>query len=63
MVRDDDLGKFIELFFQKTGKRLTKDEALPKLLSLLEMVRIVYRPISQGEHYALLKRRKETGHP
>ena len=60
-MSDNDLAKLIELLAQKTGKRLTKTEALPKLLALLQMVRLVWTRMTEDQLYGLQKRRQQTG--
>lgn len=49
MITEADAGKFQELYKIETGKDISLEEALECARNLVEMVRLVYRPIKKGE--------------
>lgn len=56
-LKDKDLEQFIALYEQASGITLTKEEALPKALALLTLVKLTYKPINK--HY--YETRQEKG--
>lgn len=48
MITESDARKFQELFKKETGEEITLEEALEISESLVEMVRLVYKPIKMG---------------
>lgn len=49
MITESDAKKFQELYKAETGKEISSAEALECARNLVEMVRLVYRPIKKGE--------------
>lgn len=60
MVLDADLNRFIELFAQTTGRTLSKKEALPKVLALLQITKLIWHPMTERDLNELRKWRKRT---
>lgn len=57
---DKQIQKFQLLWKQRFGKEISKSDALEKGVSLLNLIEIIYRPISETEYKQLQKRQKET---
>ncbi len=47
-LKDKDLEQFIAIYEQSTGITITKQEALPKAISLLTLVKLIYQPIPKN---------------
>jgi hypothetical protein len=47
-LKDKDLEQFITIYEQSTGITITKQEALPKALALLTLVKLTYKPIPKN---------------
>ena len=45
MISEEMLKQFIDIYMKKNGIKLSKKEAYEKGIQLLEMVKVVYRPI------------------
>lgn len=54
-----DIQQFKELFSQRYGKTLTDAEATEKLIALLGIMRIVYKPISEEQFREIQEWRKQ----
>ena len=60
MMDKESLEQFKTIYKKSFGEDLPDDIALEKATKLLNLVRAVYKPMTQGEYDALQKRRKET---
>ncbi len=60
-MTNQDIIDFQDMFKRSFGKELTQDEALEKLLSLVGMMRNVWKPMSQQQLDQLQLRRRQTG--
>lgn len=49
-LKDKDLEQFIALHENIFGEKISKEEALPKALALLTLVKLTYKPIPKYEH-------------
>ena len=47
MITESDIQRFQALYEQSTGQKLTPEEALEYVESLVETLRLVYRPIKK----------------
>ena len=61
MLADKDIKSFMEIYKNRFGKELSREEAFEKATSLLRMVELIYKPMTEQEYINLQKRRKETG--
>lgn len=50
MITESDAKKFQELYKAETGKEISSAEALECARNLVEMVRLIYRPIKKGDY-------------
>jgi hypothetical protein len=47
-LKDTDLEKFISIYKQTYGETLTKEDALPKAIALLTLIKLTYKPIPKN---------------
>jgi hypothetical protein len=59
-VSEDKIDKFRELYEEKYGIELSKDEAAEKAANLARLMKAVYRPMKKEEHKKVQERREET---
>lgn len=45
----EDIAKFKEIYKKETGEDISDEEALDSATSLVEMVRLVYKPIKKAD--------------
>jgi len=43
MINDEDLTKYQEIYRQKFGKEISREDALVQALKLIQLMRIVYQ--------------------
>lgn len=55
----EQVEKFQDIYKKKFGKEISYQDALAGGISLVRMMEIVYKPITQAEYDQLQKRRKE----
>ncbi len=60
MLSKESLEEFKKLYKKRFGKNLSDQVALEKATKLLNLVKAVYRPMTQKEYDKVQKRRKET---
>ncbi len=60
LLLDADIKKFQELYKARFGVDISKDEACAKGTQLLNLMKIVYKPMTKEEHELIHKRRLET---
>jgi hypothetical protein len=58
VLSDDDIAKFQELYEKYLGKKIGKQEAYDKGIKLVNLMSLVYRPITQEELDQVEARRK-----
>jgi hypothetical protein len=59
MLSDKHIKKFQDIYEARFGIRLNKKDALEKGLKLVNLMKIVYKPITKKELEASLKRQEE----
>jgi hypothetical protein len=60
MISKEQLKEFKRIYKKRFGKKLSDQVALEKATKLLNLVKAVYRPMTQEEYDKVQKRRKET---
>jgi hypothetical protein len=60
MLSDEQIKKFQELWLKRFGKEISREEAYEKGATLMRLVELTYKPMTQGDYELLQKRRKET---
>lgn len=48
MITESDAIKFQELFEKEAGEKITLEESFEMAESLVEMIRLVYKPLKRG---------------
>ena len=59
-LSDQDIASFQALYKSTFGKEISKENAYAQGIKLLRLMSAVYKPMTQGEHELVEKRRKET---
>lgn len=60
MISKESLEEFKKIYKKRFGDDLSDQVALEKSTKLLNLVKAVYRPMTQEEYDKVQKRRKET---
>lgn len=60
MISKDHLEKFKEIYRKKTGKDISDQDALESATKLLNLIKLIYKPMTKDEHEMVENRRKET---
>lgn len=58
MLSDEQIIKFQELYKERFGKEISREEAYEKGMKLIRLVEIVYSPLTEIEYQKLLEHRK-----
>jgi len=61
MLSNKQIKQFQTLYKNRFGRKISKKEALEKGINLINLVRIIYRPMTETEYQQLQERRRETG--
>ena len=61
MLSDEQITKFQELYRNRFGKEISREEAYEQGAQLMRLVEIVYQPMTEDEYQQLQERRRETG--
>jgi hypothetical protein len=59
MLTREQVEKFQSIYKKRFGKEISYQDALAGGISLVRMMQIIYKPITQEEYNQLQKRRKE----
>ena len=62
MLSDEQIKKFQEIYKERFGKEISREEALEQGVKLLRLVELIYKPMTEEERKLVEKRRKDTGH-
>jgi len=60
MLSDEQIKKFQELWLKRFGKEISREEAYEKGATLMRLIELTYKPMTQEEYELLEKRREET---
>ena len=58
MISKEELNRFCELYKNRFGKDLSGKEAYEQANKLLQLMKLVYRPMTEQEYKTLQDRRK-----
>lgn len=58
MLSDEQIKKFQSIYKKRFGKEISYQDALESGISLVRMMQIIYKPITQAEYDQLQKRKK-----
>ena len=59
-LSDEDIKKFQELYKTSFGKEISKGDALEKGLKLLNLMKLVYVPMTQEEYDSIQSHMRKT---
>ena len=59
-LTDDDIKKFQALYKSELGMEISREDAYEKGIKLLRLMSAVYRPMTEKEHEAIERHRKDT---
>ena len=59
-LTDEDIEEFQDIYERKFGKCIEKAEAHAKAISLIRLMQIVYRPLTDEEERIVQKARKQA---
>ena len=59
MFTDEQIEKFITIYENRFGKRLSREEAIEKGIRLVRLVELIYKPMTEQEYLQVQKRREE----
>jgi len=60
MLSDQQLSTFIKIYEDRSGRKISREEARESAIKLIRMIEITYRQMSVSDYKKLQKRRKET---
>jgi hypothetical protein len=60
MISEEQLLKYKEIYKKHSNKNISDEEALKQATTLLRLIKIIYKPMTQEEYDQLQKRRAET---
>ncbi len=60
VLSDENISKFQALYMSEFGVEISKEDAYEKGIKLLELMSVVYKPMTQQEHDFVQKHRQET---
>jgi len=60
-LSNQEIKQFQALYKSRFNKEISRAEALEKATSLLNLVHLVYRPMTEDDYQRLQARRRETG--
>ena len=61
MLSDEQITKFQNLYKNRFGKDISREEAYEKGAKLIRLVQLVYKPMTESEYQQVQQRRRETG--
>lgn len=62
MIPDDQMiTKYQELVKRRTGREISREEALEKGTKLYRLVELTFKPMTESEFQRLQERRRQTG--
>jgi hypothetical protein len=60
VLSDEDILSFQTIYRKRFGREISKEDAYEKGIKLLQLMSIVYRPMTEAEYQNLQVRRQET---
>lgn len=61
VLSDEDIRKFQDLYKERFGKEISKENAYEQGVKLLRLMSVVYRPMTEAEYQNIQERRRATG--
>ena len=60
MLSDKQITKFRDLYKKRFNEEISREEAYEQGVKLIQLVELIYRPMTKKEYQQLQKRRQET---
>jgi hypothetical protein len=60
VLSDEDILSFQAIYRKRFGREISKEDAYEKGIKLLQLMSIVYQPMTEAEYQNLQVRRQET---
>lgn len=60
VLSDEDISCFQAIYRKRFGREISKEDAYEKGIKLLQLMSIVYQPMTEAEYQNLQVRRQET---
>jgi len=60
VLSDEDILKFQALYKSELGMEINREEAYEKGIKLLQLMSVVYKPMTEKEYELIQKHRKDT---
>lgn len=60
VLTDQQIKKFQMIYRDQFGKEISRKKAYEKGVKLIQLMRLIYKPITEKEYKQLQKRREET---
>ncbi len=61
MLSDEQIKQFQILYKNRFGKEISREEAYERGAKLIQLVELVYKPMTKAEYQKLQERRQQTG--
>lgn len=59
MLSDEQIRKYQEIYKNRFGKEISREEAYEQGVKLIRLIEITYKPMTQREYDLVQKRRQE----
>jgi hypothetical protein len=59
MLSDEQIRKYQEIYKNRFGKEISREEAYEQGIKLIRLIKLTYKPITEKEYDLLQKRRQE----
>ena len=60
MFSNEQIAKFQTLYKNRFGKEITREEAYEKGIKLVQLMKLIHKPMTEEEYQELSERRRET---
>ncbi len=60
MLSDEQITKYQTLYKNRFDREISREEAYEQGISLIRLVELIYKPMTENEYKQLQKRREET---
>ena len=62
MLSDEQITNFQQLYKNRFGKEISREQAVEHGVKLIRLVELVYQPMTEKEYQQLQNRRRQTAH-
>jgi hypothetical protein len=61
MLSEEQIEKFRALYKNRFGKEISREDAYERGAKLIQLIELIYKPITKAEYQRVQERRRETG--